>query len=36
MSNIVFLNGDFLPADEAKVSIFDRGYLVMGFMKLCL
>ena len=27
MSNIVFLNGDFLPADEAKVSIFDRGYL---------
>jgi D-alanine transaminase len=27
MSSIVFLNGDFLPADEAKVSIFDRGYL---------
>ena len=27
MNNIVFLNGDFLPADEAKVSIFDRGYL---------
>ena len=27
MSNIVFLNGDFLPAEDAKVSIFDRGYL---------
>lgn len=24
MSNIVFLNGDFLPADEAKISIFDQ------------
>lgn len=27
MSNIVFLNGDFLEAENAKVSIFDRGYL---------
>ena len=27
MSSIVFLNGDFLKAEDAKVSIFDRGYL---------
>lgn len=27
MDGIVFLNGDFLEAKEAKVSIFDRGYL---------
>ncbi|MBV5279292.1 MAG: aminotransferase class IV, partial [Campylobacteraceae bacterium] len=27
MSDIVFLNGDFLKAEDAKVSIFDRGYL---------
>ena len=25
MSRIVFLNGEFLPADEAKISIFDRA-----------
>jgi D-alanine transaminase len=25
MSRIVFLNGDYLPADEAKISIFDRA-----------
>jgi D-alanine transaminase len=25
--NIVYLNGEFLPADEAKVSVFDRGFL---------
>ena len=24
----VYLNGDFLPADEAKVSVFDRGFLL--------
>lgn len=24
---IVYLNGDFLPAEEARVSIFDRGFL---------
>ncbi len=25
MSRIVFLNGDYLPADQAKISIFDRS-----------
>ncbi len=25
MPRIVFLNGEFLPADEAKISIFDRA-----------
>ena len=27
MDKIVFLNGDYMPADEAKVSVFDRGYM---------
>lgn len=27
MTRIVYLNGAFLPAEEAKVSIFDRGLL---------
>lgn len=27
MQKTVFLNGEFLPEDEAKVSIFDRGFL---------
>ncbi|MEC8430208.1 MAG: D-amino-acid transaminase, partial [Pseudomonadota bacterium] len=27
MNRIVYLNGKYLPADEAKVSIFDRGYI---------
>jgi len=27
MSRIVYLNGQFLPEQEAKVSIFDRGYV---------
>jgi len=27
MKKTVFLNGAFLPEDEAKVSIFDRGFL---------
>jgi len=27
MKKIVFLNGEYLEEDEAKVSIFDRGYL---------
>lgn len=27
MSNIVFLNGRFLPSDKAVVSIFDRGFI---------
>ena len=26
--NEVFLNGEFLPADQAKVSVFDRGFLL--------
>lgn len=28
MSKIVFLNGEYMKDDEAKVSIFDRGYLM--------
>ncbi|HDZ16143.1 hypothetical protein LCGC14_0602510 [marine sediment metagenome] len=24
---VVYLNGEFLPADEAKISVFDRGFL---------
>ncbi len=27
MKKIVFLNGKYMPEDEAKVSIFDRGFL---------
>jgi D-alanine transaminase len=27
MINIVFLNGSFIPHHEAKVSVFDRGFL---------
>ncbi|MBS9782800.1 MAG: D-amino acid aminotransferase [Arcobacter sp.] len=25
--NIVYLNGEFLPKDEAKISVFDRGFI---------
>ena len=28
MSRIVYVNGDYIPEDEAKVSIFDRGFLM--------
>ncbi|MCV2882866.1 D-amino-acid transaminase [Actibacterium sp. XHP0104] len=28
MSRIVYVNGDYLPEQEAKVSIFDRGFLM--------
>ena len=28
MSRIVYVNGEFLPEEEAKVSIFDRGFLM--------
>ena len=28
MSRIVYLNGDYLPEEEAKVSIFDRGFVM--------
>jgi D-alanine transaminase len=27
MSRIVYLNGEYLPEDEAKISIFDRGFV---------
>ena len=27
MENIVFLNGDFCKAEDAKISIFDRGFI---------
>ena len=27
MPNIAYVNGDFVPEDQAKVSIFDRGFL---------
>ena len=27
MARIVFVNGEFVPEDEAKISIFDRGFL---------
>ncbi|PTV93835.1 D-alanine transaminase [Rhodobacter aestuarii] len=29
MSRIVYLNGEYMPEEEAKISIFDRGF-VMG------
>ena len=28
MTRTVFVNGDYLPETEAKVSIFDRGFLM--------
>lgn len=28
MSRIVYVNGDYLPEDQAKISIFDRGFLM--------
>ncbi|TNC74109.1 D-amino-acid transaminase [Rubellimicrobium roseum] len=28
MSRIVYVNGDYLPESEAKVSVFDRGFLM--------
>ncbi len=27
MNRIVYVNGDYLPEEEAKISIFDRGFL---------
>ena len=27
MSKIVYVNGDFVPEDEARISIFDRGFV---------
>lgn len=28
MSRIVYVNGDYLPEEEARVSVFDRGFLM--------
>lgn len=28
MSRIVYVNGDYVPEEEAKVSVFDRGFLM--------
>ena len=28
MTRTVYLNGDYLPEAEAKISIFDRGFLM--------
>jgi hypothetical protein len=28
MSRIVYVNGDYLPEEEAKISVFDRGFLM--------
>lgn len=28
MTNIVYVNGEYLPAEDAKISIFDRGFLM--------
>ncbi|HET99151.1 MAG TPA: D-amino acid aminotransferase, partial [Aurantimonas coralicida] len=27
MSRTVYVNGDYLPEQEAKISVFDRGFL---------
>ena len=27
MSRIVYVNGEFLPEADAKISVFDRGFL---------
>ena len=27
MSNIVFLNGNYIPKEQASISIMDRGFL---------
>lgn len=28
MTRIVYVNGEYLPEDEAKISVFDRGFLM--------
>jgi D-alanine transaminase len=28
MTRTVYVNGDYLPEDQAKVSVFDRGFLM--------
>ena len=27
MGRIVYVNGDYLPEEDAKISVFDRGFL---------
>ena len=27
MSRLVYVNGDFVPEEDAKISVFDRGFL---------
>ena len=27
MSRIVYVNGDYLPEEQAMISVFDRGFL---------
>ncbi len=27
MSNLIYINGDYVPKDEAKISVFDHGFL---------
>ena len=27
MSDIAYLNGEFLPLDQARVSVLDRGFI---------
>ena len=28
MSRIVYVNGEYVPEEEAKISVFDRGFLM--------
>ncbi|MBL4890726.1 MAG: D-amino-acid transaminase [Rhizobiaceae bacterium] len=36
MSRIVYVNGEFLPEEEAKISVFDRGFLFAdGIYEVC-
>ena len=28
MSRIVYVNGEYLPEEDAKISVFDRGFLM--------
>ena len=28
MSRTVYVNGEYLPEEEAKISVFDRGFLM--------
>ena len=30
MSRIVYVNGEFVPEADAKVSVFDRGFIAKG------